>query len=88
MEALLYRSKYYDVSKQSLMLSLIDNDDRPFVLSTPRLEADTDVHLKVALCPLRESTVCFSCGLCRVPSVRSKRCWASRIGMTIYFAGF
>lgn len=46
-EPLLYRSKYYDVSKQSLMFSLINDDDRPFVLSTPRLEAETDVHLKI-----------------------------------------
>jgi L-ascorbate metabolism protein UlaG (beta-lactamase superfamily) len=46
-EPLLYRSRYYDVSRQSLMLSLISNDDRPFVLSTPRLEAEADVHLKL-----------------------------------------
>ena len=46
-EPLLYRSKYYDASKQSLMLSEIHNDDRPFVLSTPRLEAEGDVHLKL-----------------------------------------
>ncbi|MFL6465422.1 MAG: hypothetical protein ACJ73N_13545 [Bryobacteraceae bacterium] len=38
-EPLLYRSKYYDRSAQSLMLSLITADDRPFVLSTPRLES-------------------------------------------------
>ncbi|SRR5216684_7159323 len=36
-EPLLYRSKYYDRSAQSLMLSLVSGDDRPFVLSTPRL---------------------------------------------------
>src|ERR1700728_1586810 len=35
-EPLLYRSKYYDRSQQSLMLSLIANDDCPFMLSTPR----------------------------------------------------
>lgn len=46
-EPLLYRSKYYDTSLQSLMLSFIDVDDRPFVLSTPRLEADDDIHLHV-----------------------------------------
>ncbi|HLK56582.1 MAG TPA: MBL fold metallo-hydrolase [Chthonomonadaceae bacterium] len=46
-EPLLYRSKYYDPSKQSLMLSTILNDDRPFVLSTPRFEAENDVHLKI-----------------------------------------
>src|SRR5205807_2101418 len=37
-EPLLYRSIYYDTSAQSLMLSVISEDDRPFVLSTPRLE--------------------------------------------------
>lgn len=47
MEKLLYRSKYYDDTKQSLMLSLITSDDRPFVLSTPRFEAETDVQLKL-----------------------------------------
>lgn len=47
MEPLLYRSKYYDTSRQSLMLSTITNDDRPFVLSTPRLEAEGEVPLKI-----------------------------------------
>ncbi|MGC2742262.1 MAG: hypothetical protein WA672_03685, partial [Candidatus Angelobacter sp.] len=44
-EPLLYKSKYYDRSQQSLFLSLIKNDDRPFVLSTPRLESDDTLHL-------------------------------------------
>lgn len=47
-EPLLYRSKYYDRSQQSLMLSVISQDDRPFVLSTPRLECDSSLHLKLA----------------------------------------
>ncbi|MFP5287118.1 MAG: MBL fold metallo-hydrolase, partial [Thermoanaerobaculia bacterium] len=46
-EPLLYKSRYYDPSTQSLMLSLIDQDDRPFVLSTPRLPENGDVHLKI-----------------------------------------
>lgn len=45
-EPLLYRSPYYVPEAQSLMLSLIDKDDRPFVLSTPRLPEDGDVHLR------------------------------------------
>jgi L-ascorbate metabolism protein UlaG (beta-lactamase superfamily) len=45
-EPLLYRSPYYEPSAQSLMLSLIRQDDRPFVLSTPRLPGPGDVHLK------------------------------------------
>jgi len=44
-EALLYQSPFYDVSAQSLMLSLISQDDRPFVLSTPRLDSETSVHI-------------------------------------------
>lgn len=45
-EPLLYRSRYYVPEAQSLMLSLISQDDRPFVLSTPRLAEPGDVHLK------------------------------------------
>lgn len=45
-EPLLYASKHYDRSQQSLMLSLITGDDRPFVLSTPRLESEDSVHLR------------------------------------------
>jgi L-ascorbate metabolism protein UlaG (beta-lactamase superfamily) len=39
-EPLLYRSRYYDPSMQSLRLSTINHDDRHFVLSTPRLADD------------------------------------------------
>jgi L-ascorbate metabolism protein UlaG (beta-lactamase superfamily) len=46
-EPLLYRSKYYDRTAQSLMLSLTRGDDRPFVLSTPRLEAKGSLHLRI-----------------------------------------
>src|SRR5204862_513952 len=46
-EPLVYCSKYYDRAQQSLMLSTITNDDRPFILSTPRLEADGSLHMKV-----------------------------------------
>jgi L-ascorbate metabolism protein UlaG (beta-lactamase superfamily) len=44
-EPLLYRSRYYDPSHQSLMLSTISSDDRPFVLSTPRLASADALHL-------------------------------------------
>jgi L-ascorbate metabolism protein UlaG (beta-lactamase superfamily) len=47
-EPLLYRSKYYDRSLQSLFLSVIQNDARPFVLSTPRLESPGTLHLRRA----------------------------------------
>src|SRR6202035_1336744 len=46
-EPLLYRSPLYQADAQSLMLSEIDGDDRPFVLSTPRLESAGAVHLHV-----------------------------------------
>jgi L-ascorbate metabolism protein UlaG (beta-lactamase superfamily) len=44
-EPLLYKSRFYDRSQQSLMLSLINNDDRPFVLSTPRLDCENCLHI-------------------------------------------
>jgi L-ascorbate metabolism protein UlaG (beta-lactamase superfamily) len=47
-EPLLYRSKYYDRAQQSLFLSVIQNDDRPFVLSTPRLESQDTLHFRRA----------------------------------------
>ena len=46
LEPLLYRSPYDQPEAQSLMLSLIHRDDRPFVLSTPRLPEPGDVHLR------------------------------------------
>jgi L-ascorbate metabolism protein UlaG (beta-lactamase superfamily) len=46
-EPLLYRSRYYDRSAQSFMLSLCTGDDRPFVLSTPRLEEPDLLHWRV-----------------------------------------
>lgn len=40
-EPLLYESPYYDTSLQSFALTLIEGDrDRPFVLSTPRLQEE------------------------------------------------
>lgn len=46
-EPLMYKSKYYDRSAQSLMLSLMNGDDRPFVLSTPRLGTPHSVDLQL-----------------------------------------
>jgi L-ascorbate metabolism protein UlaG (beta-lactamase superfamily) len=46
-EPLLYKSKFYDPSLQSVMLSEIKGDDRPFVFSTPRLDRGDAVHLQV-----------------------------------------
>ncbi len=53
-EPLLYKSKYYDESAQSFMLSIAQSDDRPFILSTPRLEDNQSVHLKI---PYRHESI-------------------------------
>jgi L-ascorbate metabolism protein UlaG (beta-lactamase superfamily) len=45
-EPLLYKSPFYDPSMQTVMLSEIARDDRPFVLSTPRLEKGDSVQLQ------------------------------------------
>jgi L-ascorbate metabolism protein UlaG (beta-lactamase superfamily) len=44
-EPLLYRSRYYDRSLQSLVLQIIRKDDRPFILSTPRLNSEELWHV-------------------------------------------
>lgn len=49
-EGMLYHSQYYDPSRQSLALSLINFDDRAFSLSTPRLRDDKTLHLKIPFC--------------------------------------
>lgn len=45
-EPLLYRSPYYDPRFQSMALSLVESDHRPFVLSTPVLESEDRIHLR------------------------------------------
>jgi L-ascorbate metabolism protein UlaG (beta-lactamase superfamily) len=46
-EPLLYKSEYYDESLQSVALSLVFEDGRPFVFSTPRLPEPNSFHLKI-----------------------------------------
>jgi len=46
-EPLLYRSDYYRTDGQSVMLSHTGGDDRPFILSTPRLPGPGLYELKV-----------------------------------------
>ena len=46
-ETLLYNSKYYDQSSQSFVLWMTHNDERPFVLSTPRIDVPDVLHLQV-----------------------------------------
>lgn len=47
LEGLLYRSRYYDPGAQSLALSLVERDDRPFVFSTPRLGDNGEIHVRM-----------------------------------------
>jgi L-ascorbate metabolism protein UlaG (beta-lactamase superfamily) len=46
-EGLLYKSRYYARSAQSLCLSLMKDDHRPFVFSTPRLEDDGTLFVNI-----------------------------------------
>jgi len=46
-ESLLYNSKYYKPESQSVLLWLTNNDERPFVLSTPRLMEEDKIHLDI-----------------------------------------
>jgi L-ascorbate metabolism protein UlaG (beta-lactamase superfamily) len=47
LDGLLYRSQYYRPEAQSLALSLCEDDERPFVLSTPQLPEDNHVYLQM-----------------------------------------
>jgi L-ascorbate metabolism protein UlaG (beta-lactamase superfamily) len=46
-EPLLYRSELYRAERQSIMMSHLTGDDRPFVLSTPRLPESDVLHMKL-----------------------------------------
>ncbi|HEX8559977.1 MAG TPA: MBL fold metallo-hydrolase [Pyrinomonadaceae bacterium] len=46
-EGLLYKSPYYDESLQSVALSLVEEDERPFALSTPSLKRGDSLHLNI-----------------------------------------
>lgn len=46
-EPLFYRSPLYEPSMQSFVLSPTTQDDRPFILSTPRLIGESDLQLKI-----------------------------------------
>lgn len=47
-ESLLYNSKYYRRSAQSMAFWITDNDHRPFCLSTPRLDEAHVLHLPLS----------------------------------------
>jgi L-ascorbate metabolism protein UlaG (beta-lactamase superfamily) len=46
-ESLLYESEFYDRSSQSIALWVTENDERPFCLSTPRLDEANVLHLNI-----------------------------------------
>lgn len=47
LEGLLYKSKFYNTGSQSVSLSEVSSDSRTFVFSTPRLESDGCLFLKI-----------------------------------------
>lgn len=48
-ESLLYKSKFYVESSQSIALWQTNNDERPFCLSTARLDETDVIHVKIPL---------------------------------------
>lgn len=46
-ESLLYSSEFYNKDMQSIALWVTNNDERPFCLSTPRLEESHVLHLNI-----------------------------------------
>jgi L-ascorbate metabolism protein UlaG (beta-lactamase superfamily) len=46
-EALLYASEFYNPESQSIALWLTNNDERPFMLSTPRLKENHIIQLQI-----------------------------------------
>jgi L-ascorbate metabolism protein UlaG (beta-lactamase superfamily) len=46
-ESLMYKSEYYRQASQSIALWITENDERPFCLSTPRLDEPNVLHLNI-----------------------------------------
>jgi len=65
-EPLLYRSAYYKTSAQSVVLSQTRGDERPFVLSTPRLPDESSIHLSI---PLADTSLDYTFRLKTDPQV-------------------
>jgi L-ascorbate metabolism protein UlaG (beta-lactamase superfamily) len=53
-ESLLYKSEFYNEASQSIALWITNNDERPFCLSTPRLDEPHVLHLNI---PLRHRAI-------------------------------
>lgn len=47
-EPLLYKSEFYNKKSQSVALWVTENDERPFCLSTPRLDSPEILHLNIS----------------------------------------
>lgn len=82
-EPLLYNSPYYDCTLQSFALGEISTDDRPFVLSTPRLQGDGTLQLQM---PFAGERVDALFRLKREPA--SAETISDRLGFDIDTAGF
>jgi L-ascorbate metabolism protein UlaG (beta-lactamase superfamily) len=63
-ESLFYQSEYYNESSQSIAIWLTNNDERPFCLSTPRLDEDHILHLNI---PFSSSAIDALSRMKRVP---------------------
>ena len=63
-EPLLYASKYYDPLLQSVDLSIVEGDHRPFVFSTPRLTSQNRVNLPI---PFEHDALDMLCRMRREP---------------------
>ncbi|MBD0256663.1 MAG: MBL fold metallo-hydrolase, partial [Cytophagales bacterium] len=63
-ENLLYESEFYDPSSQSIALWLTSNDERPFCLSTARLDEEHVLHLDI---PFAHEAIDQICRMKRTP---------------------
>ncbi len=68
-EPLLYNSEFYDSSYQSVVLYLIQEDERPFVLSTPRLDSQDRLQLNI---PFEHAGIDELFKMQRVPNTYSR----------------
>lgn len=63
-EKLLYNSRLYDEASQSMALWITNNDERPFVLSTPRLNEPDVIHIDI---PFRHKAIDMLAAMRRTP---------------------
>ncbi|HLP57169.1 MAG TPA: MBL fold metallo-hydrolase [Fluviicola sp.] len=63
-EPLLYSSEFYKKDSQSIALSITNNDERPFCLSTPRINEEGVLHLEI---PFDHEGIDALCRMKRTP---------------------